>query len=167
MTTYPDLLSAAIKRMDNEPHTKIADDFAQSLIDLYRAGEQWTDGMVYGAVRDHCVRALNRAHKEVHSIAGVTQTGRARRFTPSTSKPRRDARSGQIVSWQRTLLWNYGLDELEAHLAKLLTDRQELDERTALVRALIASMRRHPDCKKAIDAWQADGHSVDEVDLSG
>jgi hypothetical protein len=160
---WKNLLSAGIDRLDSEPHTDIASDMADRIMD--RLDEPWAQAVARAALHEHCRAALNRAHKAAHSVQAVTRSGRVRPITSSVSRKVRASDSGDIVGRQRTLVWNYRLAEIEAYCDELVRVGAEHRERMQAWFRVRDAVRRHPDLTAA-QAWVADGRSLDEIDLS-
>lgn len=133
---------------------------AADAADEYWAAETLTRWALEGARRDY-----NNVHKKVHGVMCITRGGRRVRKTTSYSRPIRSDDSGEIIGYQLQAWWGFGrvqLLELRRDIAEQI-ERQN-DSLEAIDR-LIAAMERHPDARTARDAWEADGHSVSEIDL--
>jgi len=74
---------------------------------------------------------------------------------------------GVIVGRQMQAWWGMS----RAAIAELRAELADADERMrdiiAMLDRIIAAMDRHPQCSTAAEAWEADGHELDEIDLAG
>lgn len=165
MIDWQNLITAGLSRMDDEPHTDVASDLADRVMDAYRAAEPWAVFHVESAVYEACRDALNKAHKATNSVTAITRAGRVRRITASASAKVRAADSGEIVGWQRSTVWSYGLAEIERYCDDLLRIGVEHRERQQAWFAVRDAVRKHPEMTAA-QAWLAEGRSLAEIDLS-
>lgn len=165
MIDWQNLLTAGLTRMDSEPHTDVASDMADRVMDAYRAAEPWAVWHVESAVYDSCREALNKSHKAANSVTAITRAGRIRRITSSASSKVRASDTGEIVGWQRSTVWNYRLAEIEAYCDDLLRIGTEHRERQQAWFAVRDAVRKHPSLTAA-EAWLAEGRSLTEIDLS-
>jgi len=160
---WQNLLSRYIDQMEDQPHTDLARQMADELLD---SDDPWARSKVEQAVTSLCIKALNDAHKDLHSVTVTLRNGRKRKVTSSSVRQVRNSRSGDIVGLQRADWWAYDLAGIEAELVTVMNETAESREREQVLRAVRDVMRAHPDCTTAREAWAAEGRSVDEIDLS-
>lgn len=129
------------------------------------AGEDWasetlTRWATAGADADY-----TKVFKDQNTVTYIRRDGRRVRKTVGYSRPIRSSDSGEIVGRQMQLWWGMS----RAAIVELRAEIAEQAERTADILAvldrLIESMDRHPDCASAAEAWEADGRSLDEIEL--
>lgn len=149
-----------------KPKHELAEEIAAHVQHAAAAGETWAYEVLSRWEREGAGKDYSKAHKELNSVTYITRDGRRKKKTASYSRPARSPESGEIVGYQMQTWWGMdrmALAELERDLAIQV---DQVADSLAQVRALADAMDRHPECATAADAWIADGHSLDEIDLS-
>lgn len=113
-----------------------------------------------GAAADY-----TRVFKDANSVTYIRRDGRRVRKTVAYSRGMRSSASGEVIGRQMQAIWAMSRPAAEA----LRREMAELGERIAdVVVALdliLAAWDEHPECRTARAAWEANGHSIDEIDL--
>ena len=166
MTDWRNLLTEYAGRCQVEPHTDVATDMAQALLDLYAAREPIGTTKVFEATRALCIEALKDFIAEPSKVTVITRSGRAYKKRTAVSRATLDRETGELVGYQMVIEWDMTSVELNALLADLTRNASELRVRISVVRALLDALDRHPECRTAREAWIADGRSTEQIDLS-
>jgi hypothetical protein len=132
----------------------------------HSAGEPWAADVLArwetaGADADY-----TKVFKDLNTVTYIRADGRRVRKTVAYSRPMRSQASGEIVGRQMQAWWGMSRSailDLRREVAELSI---RLSDVIAALDALIDAMTRHPEFATAREAWEADGRSVDEIDLS-
>lgn len=137
---------------------------------VYKAdadGEDWAAEVLDRWALEGAGRDYTSAYKDANLVTYIRADGRKTRKTVAYSRPMRNKADGTIVGRQMQAWWGMS----RAAVAELRAEMAEADERMrdiiAMLDRVIAAMDRHPQCATAAEAWQADGHELDEIDLAG
>lgn len=130
------------------------------------AGEAWAADVIgrwesAGADADY-----TRVFKDMNTITYVRADGRRMRKTVAYSRGMRSRASGEIIGRQMQAWWGMSRAAILELRRELYGQGERIADAVAALDQLLAAMDRHPDCATARDAWEADGRSVDEIDLS-
>lgn len=130
------------------------------------AGEPWAivtmdRWAVEGASRD-----LKAADKAQHGVDLIRRDGRRYRTTVAYSRPKHNPVSAEITGYQMQAWWDMSYAQLSELYVDLQTQAQTLGDKAGAVSRVLDTMQRHPECLTARQAWEVDGHHVDEIDLS-
>lgn len=149
-----------------QPKQLMAEEIVGHVNAAHAAGEPWATEVLMRWDRDGANRDYTSSHKKINGVRFLRRDGRKVRNTTSYSRPARSADSGEIIGQQLQVWWGMS----RAELYELRTDMANQADRLGLtveaLDLLIAAMDRHPDCQTVREAWQADGHSVNEIDLA-
>lgn len=129
------------------------------------AGEPWaaevmTRWQIAGAERDY-----TEVFKDLNTTTYIRRDGRRVRKTVAYSRTMRSPESGEIIGRQMQSWWAMSRAAVAELRNELAEQRGRLDDVLQALDRLIAAMDRHPECATAREAWEADGHDVDEIDL--
>ncbi len=164
MSTYDEFIGDYVIR--DEPHTVSATEASSALLSLALAGETWAQDRLYELARAALVKDIKDRRQAASVITFTDGAGRKRRMKTAVSRPQVDQESGESAGWQLVLAWDMTAEELNALLLDLQRSSREVRERITAVRALLDALAAHPECATAREAWQAEGRSLDEIDLS-
>lgn len=149
------------------PKHELTDQIVANVHAAGNRGEEWAADVLArwdaaGADGDY-----TKAFKEMNTVTFIRADGRRQRKTVAYSRPMRSKEDGVIVGRQMQAWWGM----TRAAIAELRAELADADERMrdiiAMLDRVIAAMDRHPECDTAAEAWQADGHDLDEIDLAG
>lgn len=129
------------------------------------AGEPWaaetlTRWCDTGADDDY-----GKVYKDANSVTYIRADGRRVRKTVAYSRPKRSKEDGAIVGRQMQAWWAMTRPAVEELRREIAGQAERLIDIITALDLLIEAMDRHPDARTAREAWEADGHSVDEIDL--
>lgn len=159
-----DLVSAGAD--ERKPKHEVAEDIITQVHTAHAQGEPWATEVIARWDRDGASRDYTDVHKKLNSVTYITRDGRRKRKTASYSRTARSAESGEVIGQQLQVWWGMS----RAALYELRTDMADQVDRLSLVveaiDQLIEAMDRHPECETAREAWEADGRSIAEIDLS-
>ena len=148
-----------------EQHAQSAEDAAFDLIDQVLDGDDDARQVALLSLRDSFTRQIKVGRQAGHVTTLVAGNRRAPVKT-MPSQPLVSAESGEQLGWSLTDLWDMDADGLQELLRRQLKERQQVSDRIAVTRSLIAALAAHPECATARCAWLADGRSFTEIDLS-
>lgn len=128
-------------------------------------GEEWaaetlTRWMTSGADSDY-----TKVFKDQNTVTYVRKDGRRVKKTVGYSRPMRASDSGEIVARQMQAWWGMSRAAIAELRNELVGQAERMADTIAVLERLIDVMDRHPACVTAAEAWEADGHSVDEIEL--
>lgn len=147
------------------PRHEIREEIVHRVHDADADGEPWaaqvlTRWQAKGADDDY-----GTAHKNLNKVTYIRANGRRVRKTTSYSRSIRSPESGEIVGQELQVWWGYNRAQLVDLQRDISTQERHLADVVEAIGRLVAAMDRHPECATAREAWEADGHSVDEIDL--
>lgn len=147
------------------PKQEIREEIIAQVHDAYSNGEAWAVETLMRWERDGADRDYTNVHKKLNHVTYITADGRRVRKTASYSMPARSTESGQIIGQQMQTWWGMTKPELVELLNSIAAQADNLAVVVQALEQLVAAMDRHPACKTAREAWEADGRSVSEIDL--
>lgn len=151
---------------DQKPKHAIAESIAAEVREAAHSGDQWAIDVLDRWIRDGAAEDYTKVFKDMNTVTFIRADGRRARKTVAYSRPMRSKEDGAIVGRQIQAWWGMS----RAHVFELRNELAEQDERLldviSMIDRLIVAMDRHPECATAAEAWQADGHDLDEIDLS-
>jgi hypothetical protein len=150
---------------DAQPKAQIREDIIAEVHASYAAGEVWAIETLMRWERDGADRDYTTVHKKLNSVTYITGDGRRVRKTMSYSRPTRSPESGKVVGQQMQTWWGMSRSALVDLQNSLVIQVDNLGVVVQALDQLIAAMDRHPECATAREAWEADGRSVNEIDL--
>jgi hypothetical protein len=150
---------------DGRPKHEIREEIVARVHAAADDGESWAIAALERWDREGAEKDYEKAHTALNATIYITRDGRRKRKTTSYSLPKRDVATGEVTYEQKTL-WDYERPQLKGKRAELAAQRGHLDDAVAIFDRIDAVWDRHPECRTARQAWEADGHSVSEVDLS-
>lgn len=147
------------------PKHDVREEIIHMVESAQEADEPWAFDVVARWMREGADRDYTDAHKALNSVTYIRADGRRVRKTASYSRPIRSVESGQIIGQQMQAWWGMSRAALYELRADVAEQHERLADVTAALDLLIEAMDQHPECGTARDAWEAAGHSVDEIDL--
>ncbi|WP_344286954.1 hypothetical protein [Streptomyces synnematoformans] len=107
-----------------------------------------------------------RSFKDLNTVTYIRANGRRTRRTVAYSRPQREKSSGVIIGRQMQAWWGMSRPAIKELRREMFAQRQAIDDVVDALDQLLAAMDRHPRCATAREAWEADGHSITEIDLA-
>jgi len=158
-----DLVESA--NAQRRPKHEIREEIVHLVHVAEHAGEPWARDVLIRWASEGADADYTKVFKDLNTVTYIRADGRRTRKTVAYSRPTRSAESGEIVGRQMQAWWGMS----RAAVAELRRELVEQDERLrdviAALDRLLAAMDAHPNCATAREAWEADGHDVDEIDL--
>jgi hypothetical protein len=148
-----------------KPKRQIADEIVVRVLADFEGGEPYAAETLQRWDREGAGRDYTRSHKSHHTTTYITRTGRRIKKTISYSRPIRAPRTGDVIGRQEQLWWGWNLAEVIEHRSEMAAQREALADIVEAHDRIIAVMTRHPECRTAREAWEADGRSIAEIDL--
>jgi len=149
------------------PKHQLTDLIAANVAQAYEDGEEWAADVMARWAADGAAEDYTKTYKDMNFVTFIRADGRRQRKTTAYSRPMRSKDDGVIVGRQMQAWWGMS----RAAIAELRAELADADERMrdiiAMLDRIIAAMDRHPQCSTAAEAWEADGHELDEIDLAG
>lgn len=149
------------------PRHEVREEIVHRVHQAHADGEQWASEVLMRWERNGADEDYGGAHKNLNTTTYIRADGRRVRKTVSYSRPVRSAVSGEIVGQQLQAWWHYSRAQLVELRRDMATQERQLADVVQAIGQLIDAMDRHPECETAREAWEADGRSVDEIDLGG
>jgi hypothetical protein len=125
------------------------------------AADVLTRWIVAGAGDDY-----SKVFKDQNHVTYIRADGTRTKRTVGYSRPQRSKETGAVVGWQMQAWWFMSRAAIEELRLELLGQGVRLADVVAALDLILSAMDRHPKAKTACEAWLADGHSVDEIDLA-
>lgn len=133
----------------------------------YADGEGWAADIMARWAEAGAAEDYTKKFKDMNFVTFIRRDGSRQRKTTAYSRPMRSKEDGAIVGRQMQAWWGMS----RAMIAELRAELAEADERMrdsiAMLDRIIAAMDRNPQCTTAAEAWEADGHELEEIDLAG
>lgn len=129
------------------------------------AGEQWAYETLTRWEESGADADYTKTFKDMNTVTYVRRDGRKVRKTVGYSRAMRSEADGEIIGRQMQAWWGMSRAAVMELRNEIDGQRDRLADTVALLDALIEAMDRHPECATAADAWEADGHTVEEIDL--
>jgi hypothetical protein len=147
------------------PKHEIREEITHLVQAAHADGEHWAAETLMRWERDGADDDYTRVFKDMNTTTFIRADGRRTRKTVAYSRPRRSAESGEIVGRQMQAWWGMARPAVEALRHELSAQGDRIADSVAGLDRVLAAMDRHPECATAREAWEADGRSVDEIDL--
>lgn len=149
----------------NRPKHEVREEIVHLVHSAELAGEDWagetlTRWAVAGADADY-----TKVFKDQNTVTYIRKDGRRIRKTVGYSRPMRQADSGEVIGRQMQAWWGMSRAAIRELRGELVEQGERLADVIAVLDHLIEAMDRHPNCSTAAEAWEADGHSLDEIEL--
>ena len=106
-----------------------------------------------------------RVFKDMNTVTYIRRDGRRARKTVAYSISTRAADSGQIVGQQMQAWWEMSRPAMEQLRADMAVQGERIGDVVTAIDRILEAWDRHPKCRTPREAWEADGHSVNEIDL--
>lgn len=149
------------------PKHQLTERIVANVSAAYDDGEKWaadvlTRWCLAGADKDY-----TESYKDANYVTFIRADGQRQRKTVAYSRPMRSKGDGAIVGRQMQAWWGMSRAAIAELRAELAQSDERLRDIIAMLDRIIAAMDRNPSCATAAEAWQADGHDLDEIDLAG
>ncbi len=125
------------------------------------AAEVLTRWITNGADEDY-----TKVFKDMNSVTYIRANGQRMKKTVGYSRPKRSTETGAVVGYQLQAWWGMSRYAVELLRDELLSQGERLADATTMLDQLLGAWSRHPSAATARDAWEADGRSVAEIDLT-
>lgn len=124
------------------------------------AADTLTRWAISGADADY-----TRVFKDQNTVTYIRKDGTRMRKTVGYSRPMRSADSGEIIGRQLQAWWGMSRTAVAALVADQIEQSERLSDSIAALLQVLGAMDRHPECITAAEAWEADGRTLDEIEL--
>lgn len=147
------------------PKHEIREDIVAQVQAAQADGETWAAETLMRWEREGADRDYTKAFKDLNTVTYIRADGRRTRKTVAYSRPQRSVEDGSIIGQQMQAWWGMSRPAIEALRDEVASQAERMGDVVTALDQLAAAMDRHPDCKTAREAWEADGHDVSEIDL--
>ena len=151
----------------SRPKHEITDAIASRVAKAEANGEEWASDVIGRWIREGAAADYTQVFKDMNTVTFIRADGTRVRKTVAHSRPMRSGSDGAIVGRQMQAWWGMARAAVQQLRNELESQRDKLGDSVTMLDLLIAAMDRHPECTTAADAWIADGHELDEIDLAG
>jgi hypothetical protein len=158
-----DLVSEASTQ--GQPKHEIREEIINQVHAAYAAEERWALETLSRWEREGADGDYTKAHKALNGVTYIRRDGRRVRKTTSYSRPVRSEESGEIIGYQMEAWWDYSRARLVELRSDIAIQTGRLADVLRMIDLLIDAMDAHPECVTAREAWEAEGHTVTEIDL--
>lgn len=152
---------------DRVPKARIAERIVNRVMAADEAEEQWAADVIERWLREGAAEDYTKAFKDMNTVTYIRADGTRKRKTVAYSRPMRSKSDGAIIGRQIQAWWGMGRAAIIELRSELAGQDELLRESIAMLDKLVAAMDRHPQCTTAAEAWEADGHDLEEIDLAG
>jgi hypothetical protein len=149
-----------------QPKHQIRSEIVNLVEAAYASGEQWAEETLTRWATAGADADYTRVFKDMNAVTYIRADGRRSRKTVAYSRPKRSMVSGEIVGRQMQAWWGMSRAAVEELRREMFAQGQRIDDVIAALDRVIEAMDRHPDCATALEAWEAEGRDVGEIDLS-
>jgi len=131
----------------------------------HEAGEPWAIDTLTRWSESGADADYTKVSKDANSVTYIRADGRRIRKTVSYSRPKRSVEDGAVVGRQMQAWWAMTRPAVEELRRELVGQGERLAEIVVALDQILAAMDQHPNCATVREAWEAEGHSIDEIDL--
>lgn len=156
---------AASSGAQRRPKRDIREEIVHKVHAAEAAGEPWALDVLFRWANEGAERDYEKAHGELNTTTYIRHDGTRMKKTTSYATPKRSAESGEIAFVQQTF-WDYERVPFVGKRNELEAQGARIADVVAAFDAVLAAWDRNPDCRTAREAWEADGHSTDEIELA-
>lgn len=149
------------------PKRAISEQITGAVADGIENDEEWAIDTLTRWCRDGADEDYTKVFKDMNTVTYIRADGSRTRKTVAYSRPMRSQGDGQIIGRQIQAWWGMSRAAIQELRNELNGQRENLGDSLAMIDRLIGAMDRHPQCTTAAEAWEADGHDLDEIDLGG
>lgn len=147
------------------PKADISEQIVHMVQSAEADGEQWAYDTLTRWAKSGADADYTKTFKDMNTVTFIRRDGRKVRKTVAYSRPQRSEADGEIVGRQMQAWWGMSRAAIAELRAEMADQRDRLSDVVKLLDALLEAMDRHPECATAAEAWQADGHSLDEIEI--
>jgi hypothetical protein len=130
-------------------------------------GESWATEVLDRWCREGAAADYTKVFKDMNTVTFIRANGRRARKTVAYSRPMRSKADGAIIGRQIQAWWGMSRVAIFELRNELVGQREALGDILSMIDRIVEAMDRHPECATAAEAWLADGHDLDEIDLGG
>jgi len=130
-------------------------------------GEAWAKETMSRWLAAAAAADYTRIFKDLNHVTYIRADGRRVRKTVAYSRPQRSVATGEIIGRQMQAWWGMSRAAVEDLRSEMFEQGERIDDVITALDHLVAAMDRHPECSTAREAWEAEGRSVEEINLGG
>lgn len=150
---------------NGRPKHEIREEIVDYVTTASHDGEVWAAEVMQRWERTAADEDYTKVFKDLNTVTYIRADGRRARKTVAYSRPKRSKEDGAIIGQQVQAWWYMDRAAVAELRRDLFGQSESLADVVAALDRILAAMDRHPDCKTALEAWEADGHDVGEIDL--